>query len=58
MNVTGKQALCPRRGDAVSEESIWSPDVEAPIFEPRPRRDAATAANVRIQPQADTSESS
>jgi transposase InsO family protein len=34
------------------EEKSWTPNLCAPVFQPRPKRDAATAAEVRIEQQA------
>ena len=34
------------------EEKTWTPNCNAPAFQPRPKRDAAVAATVRIEQQA------
>jgi hypothetical protein len=34
------------------EEKSWTPNLCAPVFQPRPKRDAAAAAEVRIEQQA------
>ena len=46
------QQLCPL--ELSIEEKNWEPNPSAPAFIPRPRKDAAVAAELRVQKHAQT----